>query len=58
MNPHSWYITKHKLWIPAILWVVVMTIIYLPLIMHRGIIIDDWGGVDSNFDCPSALKIQ
>ena len=57
MNPHSWYITKHKLWIPAILWMVVMTIIYLPLIMHGGIIIDDWGGVDSNFDCPSVFNV-
>lgn len=56
MNLHSLYITKHKLWIPAILWMVVMTIIYLPLIMHGGIIIDDWGGVDSNFDCPSVFN--
>lgn len=57
MNPHSWYITKHRLWIPAILWMVVMTIIYLPLILQGGIIIDDWGGVDSNFDCPSVFNV-
>lgn len=56
MNPRSWYVTKEKLWIPALFWLVAMTIIYLPLILHGGIIIDDWGGVDSNFDCPSVFN--
>lgn len=56
MNPRTWYITKQKLWIPALFWLAAMTVIYLPLILHGGIIIDDWGGVDSNFDCPSIFN--
>lgn len=30
--------------------------IYLPLIMHGGIIIDDWGDIDINFDCSSLFN--
>lgn len=56
MNLRTWHITKQKLWIPALFWLAAMTVIYLPLILHGGIIIDDWGGVDSNFDCPSIFN--
>jgi len=38
-------------YLPLILWVNFIFIMYLPLLIGGGIIIDDWGGVAHNFQC-------
>ena len=43
-------------YIPLALWVIVVLLLYLPLLINGGIIIDDWGGVASNFQCGSIFE--
>ena len=49
--------TKSPKWferyIPWLLWANFILIMYLPLLMNGGIIIDDWGGVAHNIHCES-----
>lgn len=40
-------------YIPLLLWANFILIMYLPLLMNGGIIIDDWGGVAHNIHCES-----
>jgi hypothetical protein len=50
-------ISKSPKWVekylPLILWANFILIMYLPLLMNGGIIIDDWGGVAHNIHCES-----
>ena len=43
-------------YIPLALWVIVVVLLYLPLLINGGIIIDDWGGLASNFQCGSIFE--
>ena len=42
-----------KRYLPLMLWVNFILIMYLPLLINGGIIIDDWGGVAYNMHCES-----
>lgn len=43
-------------YLPALLWAIAVVILYLPLLLKGGIIIDDWGGLASNFQCESIFN--
>jgi hypothetical protein len=40
-------------YLPVIFWVNFLLLMYLPLLINGGIIVDDWGGVAHNFQCAS-----
>ena len=42
---------KNKNYLLSALWIGVVLLLYVPLLLNGGIIIDDWGGLASNFQC-------
>ena len=56
MTGSSMSLKKFEDFYLAFLWIAAILILYAPLILKGGIIIDDWGGLASNFQCESIFN--
>lgn len=53
MQHHLMHKDYLKKFIPIILWVIFILLMYVPLFRYGGIILDDWGGIGANLECES-----